>query len=231
MSRLSNIRISGRKRKTYPSRHDRVQDKRIKRLETVVELHVRQGSITLSDYSQGVPDIQGLNHQIAQGDNDVNRNALQCQMSSLAYRCTIDTSTNTSAITATSGFFRFVLLWDRRPTDAIATNANIFTLDTATVRTLINRDKEFAGRFQIIKDMVISLPPPTSQTSVPNWPKPQPIFWKGYINLKNKNVTWNTTAGTQAGIEKNQLLLYTMHDLGTNLVLTFDMTFRLMFTP
>ena len=226
MSRFS------RKRKTYRGRtsYDTHQDKRIKFLERVIEKW--DHTITLaktSAYTAGTAIVDDLNFAIATGDTATgDRTGNAVVNISISYRCRALVQSLADATNTGSTLFRFMLLWDKEPKDTIMAAANL--LEDETVTGLYNINKEFAGRFQVLRDEVYGLPMATAKNnSTGQFPAANAVFWKGFIPLKARETTWTGTTGTQGTIEKNQLILITLTSNGTTNSTTFVMDYRIFY--
>ncbi len=227
---MSRYRRTGRKRKGYATRYDRSQDKRIKLLERAVEKKNFPAAIAISSgFTAGTANITGLNQTIIPGTGETNRDGLEVVNLSFSYRCRVIQEQTANNQQTHSGLMRFMIVWDRKPTDAIMVATDI--LETSEVTSLYQIGKETAGRFQILVDSTYRIEPPRTQRTdaVFQYSSGPQTYWKGYLNLKGKKSSWLSSAGTQVSIEKGQLLIMLLtHGHETNTI-GFQMDSRIFF--
>ncbi len=205
---MSRFRRPRRRRaNTFATRHDRVQDKRIKRLEQQHEQKERTFSRgdTLTPLTAVVVDIGTI---MAQGDDVDDREGNQIRMKNLTWRWHTNTDGETAAEGVTSKLMRMLIIIDRRPTATLATWQQMFR-GAEEVDALYNTDNEFKGRFQFLFDRTFMVPGSTVARTVSDFAfmPGLMIHGKGFLNLKNRITTYNLTTATQGALTKNQLLL------------------------
>lgn len=222
---------TGRKRKGYPSRYDRGQDKRLKTLEAIIEKknHTPTTITHTSAYTAGTALIDDLNFAIAQGDGVTARTGNEIVNLSISYRCRAFVNAVVQTATTGATLLRFMIIWDRKPQNTILASTDV--LVDATVQGLYNINKEFSGRFQVLRDEVFALPSATAndEGGATSYPEGNAVFWKGFIDLKKKKTVWTGSTGTQTSVEKGQLVLLTITSNGTTNDTTFVMAYRIFY--
>ena len=95
--------------------------------------------------------LEGFGPYMVTGTTEVHRIGRQITVKNLAMRYLI----KLTAVEATGTAVRICILYDRKPSGANATTANIFKTDNQLL-SHYNPDQEYRGRFQILMDKTIT---------------------------------------------------------------------------
>ncbi len=189
------------KRKGYPSRYDRKQDAKIRKLEQNIILKEHTAVLSGSDLVDGVFQFFYLNG-VAQGETDTTREGSSIHMQSISIRWSIRGSAVT---TVSSGNFRIVLFIDNDPRGLAPTAIQVFTSDDIlsgyNTGRVIGQERS-RGRFRFLYDETFDIinRPIASADSLPST-KTGKIFAK----LGGTRAMWTDDSGNFSKNEEHSL--------------------------
>jgi len=144
------------KRKGYPTRYDRKQDAKIRRLERQISL--KQHIVIFSPIVLTADAIQEFPlNLIPQGETDLTREGSEANLESISIRWSIVPS---SVATVNCGVARIILLIDKDPRGALPATGDVLTsshyLSSYNAGRVLGQERN-RGRFKMLYDETITL--------------------------------------------------------------------------
>ncbi len=190
------------KRKGYPSRYDRQQDAKIRKLETniIVKQHITTSSATTTEDTA----VEFLLNGIAQGETDLTREGAEIRMQSISIRFLMHGS---PVATVATGGLRVMLFIDKDPRGALPDPTDYLTtqqiLSGYNTGRVIGQERH-RGRFKFLFDHTYDMVnrPIASADSLP-----QLITDKVFKKLGNIRSLYTDDTGVIGVIEQATLIL------------------------
>ncbi len=213
-----------RKRKGYPSRYDRQQDAKIRRLENmqVKKQHTQDTATTLT---QNVMQFFSLN-LVPQGETYLSREGAEIQLSSCSLRFNL---LGSAVATINTGAVRILVLIDNDPRGALPTATQILTTQnvlSAYNTGLVVGQERSRGRFKFLYDetFIMVNRPIASADSLP-----QNTIGKGYFRFKQLPIMFTADTGAITEIQENNVVLCAI-SIDNAQTIKFDFFAKMMFT-
>jgi len=182
-----------------------------KQLSKQVERKYKDGNISVS-LVLNTPQYFSMT-DIDQGDTGGTREGDVITLKSVTWRFVFMPNTAESDACGV----RIALIYDRRPNGAQATWDEIYSPNSFT--GLINMDREFLGRFQVLHDQTYSLNNQSQAFATS----------KGFIDLKGKEATYNATGGGIADQTRGNLF-FVAYAVANDQSVSFSGDIRIRYT-
>ncbi len=190
------------KRKGYPSRYDRVQDRKIRKLQQniVLKQHTTVSSQTLAAESL---QFTALN-LVPQGETDITREASTIHMVSLAMRWRL---VGSAVATTGTGSVRIMIVLDKDPRGALPGATDVLTSNS--MLSAYNTGKALGeernrGRFKFLYDRLFDMPADAIASADQ---LAASVTGKLYVKLGNARVLFTEDAGAITEIEQHNLFV------------------------
>ncbi len=214
------------KRKGYPSRYDRKQDAKIRKLEQNIVLK-QSPPVAVSDFGIVASTMRiDLLNGVPQGETDETREGATMLMQSISIRWSIFGS---AVPTIGSGSFRILLVMDTDPRAALPTALNMLTtsnlLSGYNAGRVIGQERS-RGRFKFLYDETFDIinRPIASADSLPST-----MTGKIFKKLNGTKTMFTADTGVIGVMEGNTLLLCLI-SLGNSQDLSWSFNSVLRFT-
>ncbi len=204
-------RYTGRKR-ARPTRYDRVQDRKIRKLQIILEVKEDTNNAQTLTLVNGTPQVFDLDTLMATetAANPVGRVGDKISLVSHTMRARFNQAASGATIDPDGTLLRIACVWDRRPLGVIATAAEMFAGGGTAITHLHSTAEQEKGRFQFLYDQVFTVPKGKVQDNQTpfTYLDGNQQFIKWYINLKGKTSDYSAVTDDQTSLQKGQLLFY-----------------------
>ncbi len=218
------MRYSGRKRKGYPSRYDRIQDSKIRKLQENIVL--KQHNIISNAVITSGTALEFSQCLVAQGETDLTREGAMIHMQSISIRWR---ATGSAVATVATGCIRIIVMIDKDPRGALPAATAYLTTDSVlssyNTGRVIGQERN-RGRFKFIYDETYDMPSDAIASADQLLPS---LTGKIFLNLKGTKVMFTTDAADISNIEQNNLLICALA-LGATEVITINFDAMMRFT-
>ncbi len=219
-------RYSGRKRKGYPSRYDRVQDAKIRKLQKNIVLKQFPNTLVSKSLTGGTGQLHAL-CLIPQGETDSTREGATAHLQSISLRWQAQGS---AVATTATGTLRIIIGIDHDPEGSLPTMLNFLhtegVLSQYNTGLTIGQEKS-RGRFKILYDVTRDMRSDGAIASADHLAGT--IHGKFYKKLNGLRILYTGDAGAITEIEQENLFLAVI-SLNNSEVITFSFQWMVRFT-
>ncbi len=217
-------RRTTRKRKTYPSRYDRMQDAKIRKLMEHDQNKMHQILLQSMALSSSTGEILILN-SVIQGETDSTREAAFIRLEKLSIRWTAQGS---AVATTTTGAFRFMIVYDKDTDEVAPTMLQMLVTDhmLAPYNTgLVVGQERSRGRFKFLYDKIVDMP---SDAIASADQLADSVSGKLFLNLRHLRTAYTADTGGATDVTKGGLFMVAI-SLDNSETITFRFQGQLSF--